>query len=253
MLLNEIIQYFNSLLPLEEVERSDASLNGLQVGRSDSEVKKVAFAVDACMATFERAAEQGADLLCVHHGLFWGAPIPLTGDHYRRIKYLFDNDLALYAAHLPLDMQMEVGNNAGIADAIGLTDRQPFGDYHGIKIGIKGSLPQPLSIDEVLEKMGLDRSTALGLLEFGKPKVQTVGIISGGADKEVSQALKEELDLYITGELSHQVYHTCLEGGINLIAGGHYHTEIYGVKNLMERLRRQADVETVFIDAPTGL
>ncbi len=250
MLLEEIIKYFNSMLPLEV---PDISMNGLQVGRSDTPVRRVAFAVDACMASFTRAVELGADLLCVHHGLFWGKPIPLTGAHYRRVKYLLDHDLALYAAHLPLDMQMEVGNNAGLADALNLKTRESFGDYHGIKIGLKGELPEALDIDGVLRQLGLSRDGALGILDFGSDRIRTVGIISGGADKEVEQALDENLDLYLTGELSHQVYHTCLEGKIHLIAGGHYYTETYGVRNLMKRLQRDHEVETVFVDVPTGL
>jgi dinuclear metal center YbgI/SA1388 family protein len=254
MLLEEIIRYFDSLLPLEV---SDISLNGLQVAREDggssSEIRKVAFAVDACMASFTRAVESGADLLVVHHGLFWGKALAVTGTHYRRLRYLLDHNLALYAAHLPLDMQPEIGNNAGIADDLGLTRREAFGDYHGTKIGIKGTLPEALGIDGILRLLGLSRDTALGVLDFGTKSIRSVGIISGGADKEVEQALNERLDLYVTGELSHQVYHTCLEGGINLIAGGHYYTETYGVKKLMDRLCRDHEVETVFVDVPTGL
>jgi dinuclear metal center YbgI/SA1388 family protein len=150
-------------------------------------------------------------------------------------------------------MHMEVGNNAGLADALELHNREPFGMYHGIKIGVKGELSEPLDMDSVLKKIGLSRDTALGVLEFGRREIKSVGIISGGADKEVSQAIEEGLDLYITGELSHQVYHSCLESGINLVAGGHYHTETYGVRKLMQVLRDEYDVETVFIDVPTGL
>jgi len=241
------------LLPLEDVARIDYSLNGLQVARTGRDVRKAAFAVDACMAAFTRTAEAQGDLLCVHHGLFWGKALAVTGEHYRRIKYLLDHDIALYAAHLPLDMHMEVGNNAGLADALDLHDREAFGLYHGIKIGIKGNLEKALDLDEILKKIGLSRNSALGVLEFGKKEIRSVGIISGGADREVDQAIQEGLDLYITGELNHQVYHMCLEAGINLIAGGHYHTETYGVKNLMRSVRDKFDIETVFVDIPTGL
>jgi len=253
MELDQITAFLHSLLSIEETARIDYSLNGLQIGRTDQEVKKAAFAVDACMASFTRAAELDADLLCVHHGLFWGKPAAITGEHYRRIKYLMDHDIALFAAHLPLDMHMEVGNNAVLADALGLENREPFGTYHGIKIGIKGELSQALGLEAVLRKLRLDRKDALGILDFGKKKIRTIGIISGGADKEVDQAILENLDLYITGELSHQVYHSCLEAGINLIAGGHYHTETYGIKKLMETLNQEFDLETFFIDVPTGL
>ncbi len=253
MQLSEVVTYFNSLLPIEEVARTDYSLNGLQVGDPGAEIHKVAFAVDACMASFQRAAQAEAQLLCVHHGLFWGKPIAITGEHYRRVKYVLDQGLALYAAHLPLDMEPVVGNNAGIADAIGLKQRAPFGDYHGVKIGVKGELPSELNIEDVLKKLEITRESALGVLPFGPERIKSVGIISGGADKEVGQALEEGLDLYITGELNHQVYHTCIEGGINLISAGHYHTETYGVLNLMKKLGSETDLATTFVDVPTGL
>ncbi len=253
MQLREVVQYLNSLLPLEEVARSDYSLNGLQVGALDAEVSKAAFAVDACMASFERAAQSGAQLLCVHHGLFWGKPIAVTGEHYRRIKFLLENGIALYAAHLPLDMESTLGNNAGIADRLNLQQRQPFGDYHGVKIGVKGVLPAEATVEEILSSLELSRESALGVLPFGPDTIRTLGIISGGADKEVGQALEEGLDLYITGELNHQVYHTCLEGGINLISAGHYNTEVYGVQSLMEKVSTDKGLAVQFVDVPTGL
>ncbi len=238
---------------MDEAERADASLNGLQVGRAEAEIKRAAFAVDACMESFRRAAEAGAQLLFVHHGLFWAKALALTGDLYRRIRFLMENDLALYAAHLPLDMHPEFGNNAGLAKDLGLVDSEPFGDYHGLMIGLKGRLPQPLSLDEVIDRIGLDRKSALGLLSFGPETIGSVAVVSGGADKEVGQALDEGVDLYITGELSHQVYHTCQEGGINLLAGGHYHTETFGPRLLAEKCAADTELETLFIDVPTGL
>lgn len=253
MILDTIVQFLDSVLSIEDTARIDYSLNGLQVGRKELQVEKAAFAVDACMASFRRAAEEGADLLCVHHGLFWGTPLAVIGDHYHRIKFLLDHDIALYAAHLPLDMHAEVGNNAGLADALELHNREPFGLYHGIKIGIKGELGEPADVDSILKRIGLNRDDALGVLDFGTREIKSVGIISGGADKEVSQAIDEGLDLYITGELGHQVYHSCLESGINLIAGGHYHTETFGVKKLMQSVQTEFEIDTVFVDVPTGL
>jgi dinuclear metal center YbgI/SA1388 family protein len=253
MTVAELDSYFRRLMAIDEIGSADASLNGLQVGRADAEVGKAAFAVDACMETFRRSAERGAQLLFVHHGLFWGKPVAVTGEHYERLRFLIEHGIALYASHLPLDMQPEFGNNAGIARQLELERAEPFGDYHGISIGIKGRLPKALSLDAVLDRIGLDRSTALGVLPFGPETVRNVAVISGGADKEVGQALIEGMDLYITGELSHQVYHTCQEGGINLIAGGHYHTETYGPRLLAERCAADLDVETEFIDVPTGL
>ncbi len=251
--LKELVGWFNALLKPEEFTQNDISLNGLQVGRKQKEIKKAAFAVDACMETFQRAVQAGADILFVHHGLFWGKPIPLTDAHYDRISYLMEHDLALYASHLPLDAHPDVGNNAGIANKLGLIDRLPFGEYHGKKIGMKGELPEVSSLEDVLGVLGLRDEASLSILPFGKKKIRSVGIVSGGAADEVLQAIDEGIDLYITGEASHQVYHACLEGGIHVIAAGHYNTEIYGPKLLADKLSGEMGITAYFIDFPTGL
>ncbi|MFW6344554.1 MAG: Nif3-like dinuclear metal center hexameric protein [Sediminispirochaetaceae bacterium] len=253
MNIKDLDSYFRSIMAIDEMGGTDMSMNGLQVGKFSAQVRKAAFAVDACMETFRRAAEAGADVLCVHHGLFWGKPLAVTEEHYERLRFLMEHGLALYASHLPLDMQPDFGNNAGIARQIGLENISPFGDYHGISIGLKGELPKPLSLDAVLEGLGLSRNSALGVLPFGPDTVKRVAVISGGADKEVGQAIEEKMDLFITGELSHQVYHTCQEGKIHLIAGGHYTTETYGPSLLAEKCAADTGIETEFIDVPTGL
>jgi len=231
----------------------DKSLNGLQVGRRNPEVHRVAFAVDACLQSFERAVAAGADLLVVHHGLFWGEPLAVTGDHQRRLRFLMDNDLALWASHLPLDAHPTLGNNAGLADALGLADRQPFGAYRGTKIGFKGSLPAPLTLDRVCEVLFHGRENALQILPFGKPLVTTVGLVSGGATSELADAIAEGLDLYITGDADHTIHHQALEAGINVISGGHYATETWGVRLLAAHLHKEVGLSTVFLDLPTGL
>jgi dinuclear metal center YbgI/SA1388 family protein len=231
----------------------DSSLNGLQVGQEEAEIKKVAFAVDASLESFNRAVESGADLLFVHHGLYWGRVIPVTGDFYRRMEILIKNNLALYAAHLPLDMNEEFGNNAGLSRTLGLKEVEPFGDYKGIKIGFKGILDEELTRDEIIEKLFGGWDNTIKILPFGKERIKTVAIISGDAPFELLQAINENIDLYITGESSHVLYHTALEAGINVIFGGHYATEVYGVKLLAQKVAKELSLETVFIDVPTGL
>lgn len=253
MELQELDRYFQALLPLSDLASTDVSLNGVQVECSDKQISHVAFAVDACMATFERAAEIGADLLFVHHGLFWGRPIALTRSHYQRVKFLLERDIALYAVHLPLDIHADFGNNAGIAAALGLANIEPFGFHRGFKIGFKGNLSEPLTVDGVLERLGVDREGCAALLPFGPEKSISVGIISGGAVLDVDQAIREGLDLYITGDALHQVYHTCLEERINLICGGHYQTEVWGVRLVAEKLAKDTGIKTTFVDVPTGL
>ena len=253
MRLHELDKYFRGLMAIDELSGVDNSLNGIQVGRPDMEIRKAAFAVDACMETFERATASGANLVFVHHGMFWGHDKRVTGSHYRRIAHLIENECALYAVHLPLDSHPEFGNNAGMASAIGLTGIEPFGEYHGVKIGVKGSLASPLTIDGILEKLQLDRGACRAVLPFGKKDNTSIGIVSGGATREIEQAIDEGLDLYLTGESTHMLYHLCLEEEINLVSGGHYQTEEWGVSLLRERFERETGLPATYIDVPTGL
>ena len=258
MLLSEIDSYFRGLMDIDQLARTDVSMNGIQVSAENGnpsgvEIRRIAFAVDACMETFERAFHAGAQMIFVHHGLFWGRPVQVDGAHYRRLKFLFDHNIALYASHLPLDMHPEFGNNAGICSALQLKDIQPFGEYHGFKIGYKGILSAPAAIDDVLDKLGLNADKALSVLPFGPEQIESVAVISGGGPNDVYQAIDENIDLYITGDAAHQIYHACLENRINLICGGHYNTETWGVRLLSERTAADLGLETVFIDVPTGL
>jgi dinuclear metal center YbgI/SA1388 family protein len=252
MLISDLDRYFRGFLQIAEFDRIDASLNGLQVGRKDKKVARIAFAVDACLESMKRAALEGADLLFVHHGIFWGKSVPVTGVQYGRISFLAQHDLPLYAVHLPLDVHSEVGNNAALARILSLEQIEAFGLYKGLKIGFKGIFPEPLGIDEILARLRLTRPEAK-ILPFGKEKMKSVGLIAGSAAHEVEQAIDEELDLYVTGESSHSIYHLCLEGKINLIAGGHYNTEVWGVKEVARRVEQELGLETFFVDVPSGL
>jgi dinuclear metal center YbgI/SA1388 family protein len=246
-------RYFRGHLDIEGFAGVDVSLNGLQVDNDGADIRKVAFATDACLETFERAAAIGAGLLFVHHGLFWGKPLALTGVHRQRLAFLLAKNLALYAVHLPLDQHPELGNNAALAALLGLQSLEPFGLYHGKKIGYKGSFAEPISVEEAAKRIGfMDRPPA-AVLPFGPRLNKTCAVISGGASNEALQAIDEGIDLYVTGEASHEIYHQALEGKLNLIAGGHYSTEVWGARRMMERLAHDTDVEVEFIDAPTGL
>lgn len=251
--IGEFDGWCRSLLQIEALKDIDDSLNGIQVGRSSGQIRKVAFAVDACAESMRRAKEAGADVLFVHHGLFWGKPLRIEGYLLERIRLLLSSDMALYACHLPLDMHPEVGNNAVLANLLSLRDRSPFGVYHGIAIGVSGRLEKPLAIQEILPLILPDRTEARAIIASGKEKISTVAIVSGGAPFEAFQAFGKDIDLYITGEPSHSVYHQIVENKLNFIAAGHYATEVWGVKAVAERLAREKSVETSFIDIPTGL
>jgi len=245
--------FFRGILDLDGLKGIDSSLNGIQVDNDGSEVKKVAFAVDACLEVFKRAAEAGAGLIFVHHGLFWGPNLALQGVHRERLKFLLDHNIALYAVHLPLDQHPLFGNNAVLTDLLGIQNKEPFGNYNGKKIGYKGVLSIPLTIDEAVKKITFMDRPPIGIFPFGKKENSSCAVISGGAAKEALQALDEGLDLYVTGETSHTVYHHALEGRLNIIAGGHYSTEVWGVRRLMEVFIKKIDIEAEFIDVPTGL
>ena len=252
MRLEELDRWMRDLLSPEACAAADRALNGLQVGRSGEELNRVAFAVDACLETIERAARWKASLLFVHHGLFWGVPLAVTGIHYRRLRALLEADCALYAMHLPLDVHPEVGNNAALAHRLGLGELEPFGEYRGLRIGWKGLLPEARTLEE-LTRLAFGGSEGLQVLPFGPEEIRTIGVVSGGAAAEALQAIDERLDLFITGDADHTVYHHCLEGRINVVFGGHYRTEVGGVRLLSERVARETDLETQFVDVPTGL
>lgn len=257
MTLNELDLYFKSFLHLEEFD-GDPSKNGLQIQNSAPDTKPircVAFAVDACLETAQRAIEAGADLLFTHHGLFWSGDDPkvITGAEYKKLKTFFDGDLALWAAHVPLDAHPAVGNNAGLAALLDLTDIKSFGLWRKMSIGFQGLLPQALSIEEVATKLLGAGEKPFCILPFGKKTIKSVGIISGGAGGDVWQALEAGLDCYITGAFEHECFHYVKESGINVVALGHYQSETIGVRLVAKKLESEKGIKTLFIDAPTGL
>jgi len=252
MKLKELDSYFRSFLAIDDLAGTDISLNGVQV-ENTADITCIAFAVDACMETFRRAKEAGAQMVFVHHGLFWGHEQAVTGSHYQRLRFLMENNMALYAAHLPLDIHPELGNNVSLAEAAGLTDLKPFGKFRGIDVGVKGTFQEPVTTEQVLDKLGYGRDEMLACLSFGKEKNLTGAVITGGGEHDVADAIYEDVDLYITGDAAHVVYHTCLENKINMISAGHYRTEVYGVQNVAKKVSGELFLKTLFIDVPTGL
>jgi dinuclear metal center YbgI/SA1388 family protein len=244
--------FFKSFLEIDGFASSDSSLNGIQVDNDGSPVKKIAFGVDAAMETFERAAAVNAGMLFVHHGLFWGVPLRIAGNLKSRIKFLLDHNICLYAVHLPLDQHPKLGNNACIAELLGLENIEPFGVYHGRKIGYKGTFPKPVTTEEAVKKISFMGRPPLGVFCFGKKENLSAAVVSGGAPENARDALEEGVELFVTGESSHQVYHECLEGKLNMIAGGHYSTEVWGVQAVMRHCIAELGIEAEFVDVPTG-
>lgn len=253
MTLSDFDLWCRSFLQIDELRTIDDSLNGVQVGRLKKPLTKVAFAVDACAASIRRAAEAGAELLFVHHGMFWGSPARIEGPLLERIRSLLDADMGLYACHLPLDMHPEFGNNAQLANLLRLEDRKPFGVYHGVSIGVSGRLKQPRTAEELVAAILPDNSPPRTLIAAGPERINTLAIVSGGAPFEALQALGRGIDAFITGEPSHSIYHQVVEGGLTFIAAGHYATETWGLRAVEAKLKAETGLQTLFIDLPTGL
>ncbi len=248
---NELLTYLDDYLRVKEIK--DDSQNGLQVEGSE-EVIKVAFAVDACLAAFEQAIAEKAQLLIVHHGLFWEKPLRLVGPHFRRVQTLIKGDCGLYAAHLPLDAHPEVGNNAELARLLGLQDTHPFGDYHGVEIGVAGILEPPLEIPTLIGRLIQALSIPpIRVLGHGPEEAHRVGCISGMAADFIDQVDAAGLDTYITGETNHTFFHQAAERKLNVIYGGHYATETLGVKALARHLAEKFGLATAFLDISTGM
>jgi len=247
---DELVAWLDDYLDVRSIP--DKSLNGLQVEGKD-EVRKVVVAVDASYNTFEMAASRGADMLVVHHGLFWGSPVPIVGPHARRVRYLLEHGVSLYAAHLPLDAHVEVGNNWGLARRLGLVDLEGFLPLAKTHLGVKGRFPEPIGLRRLAELV----EEALGeqvLVHAGGPDpVSTLGIVSGGAAWEVVRAAQEGLDAFLTGEPKHETFYESYERGISSLFAGHYMTETVGVRLLAEKLEATFGLETEFVMLPTGL
>ncbi len=246
----ELVTYLDDLLRVGEIE--DVSDNGLQVEGAD-QVSRVAFAVDGSLAAFEAARDADAQMLIVHHGLFWGKPLLLTGMHRQRVNTLLQANLSLYAVHLPLDLHPDVGNNTTLARWLGLEDVAPFGQYKGVVIGARGSLPIPLALPDLVAQIEAQLGEpVLATWPFGSSHVMQIGIVSGGGAFVVAEAAKAGLNTILTGELSHTAYHEAREQGINVIFAGHYATETAGLLALADHLAERFDLVTLFLDLPTG-
>ena len=245
----ELEKYLNHLLSPSQFE--DYAPNGLQV-EGKLKIKRIAFAVSATLESIGSAVEYGADALLVHHGLFWkfhGAKT-LTGAFAKRVFPLVQNDMSLFAYHLPLDAHPEVGNAAAIADRIGLIERAAFGDFKGSPTGIQGILPKPHSARELqaeLERV-LDHSVLLASPDV-EQSLCSVGVITGGANQDWLSAAQANLDAFITGEMSEHDWHDSREAGVHMFAGGHHATERFGIQALMKKIQCDFAIECAFFDS----
>ncbi len=250
MNLAELVAYLDGYLRVAAVPDAPEALNGLQVENSGT-VTRIAAAVDLCEATVRMAVERQADLMLVHHGLFWGGLRPLAGPAYRRMAGLFQHNIALYSAHLPLDLHPDVGNNAVLARQLGVTLRGQFGEEYGVCIGVWGELDVPRAALE--RQLAAVLGATARVLAFGPERIGRVGIVTGGAGSMIVQAAAARLDTYVTGEGAHHTFFDAEELKLNVFYAGHYATETVGVKALAAHLEAKFGLPWVFLDHPTGL
>jgi dinuclear metal center YbgI/SA1388 family protein len=249
--LHELVEWLDDFLAIDAVPDYPGAFNGLQV-ESRSPIEKVVAATDATLETIQAAVEERAQMLLVHHGLFWGDPLPLVGVSYRRIRALIDADTALYSAHLPLDVHPEIGNSVLLAEALGLTVEGRFGLWNGeVEVGVWAAADLPLAAmaERVTAVCGVTPHVVAG----GPAHVRRIGIVTGGGASLIRAAHEDGLDTFLTGEGSHHNYHEAMELGLNLVLAGHYATETFGVRAAVERIRQEFGVESSFLDRPTGL
>jgi dinuclear metal center YbgI/SA1388 family protein len=248
--LSGITSYTNRLLRIREVGDWDNALNGLQIENS-GRVTRIGAAVDISTRVFTEAAKRKVDLLIVHHGLFWPGLQPIRDALRRQLRLAFENNIALYSAHLPLDVHPRVGNNAQLAAALGLKSAKPFLEEKGQPVGLK--LGASLSRSELVRKLQKALNGPVKVFDFGPKQTRAIGIVTGGAGSEIYRVAAEDIDTFITGEAPHWVAVAAEELGVNLLLGGHYATEVLGVKALAAHLSRRFRLPWEFIDCPTGL
>jgi dinuclear metal center YbgI/SA1388 family protein len=246
--LPELISHLDELLDARAF--ADYGPNGLQVpGAGD--VRHVVTGVSASVALFERAAALEADLVLVHHGLFWGEPAgPITPALKQRLKLLFDHDMALAAYHLPLDAHPRLGNNALIAQRLGAAFTEPFAEHRGRPIGVVAHFDPPRDRDRLTADIAALTQREPLVFPAGPARVSRLGIVSGSAADDIQEAIDLGLDAFVTGEPAERIMSVAQEGGVTFLAAGHYATETFGITALGELLAERFGVQHTFVDVP---
>ncbi len=250
MVLQELVAYLDDYLAIGSVPDYPDAFNGLQVEGRET-VNRVALAVDACAATIEQAVAGSADMLLVHHGLFWGSKAPVTGPYYRRLSGLIRAGMSLYSCHLPLDAHPEVGNNHVLARRLGLHPGGRFGEHEGVPIGVWADVE--IERSDLAHKLSDELNVLPLVLTTGPSTVKRVAVVTGGAGSWVAKAKAAGCDTLITGEGPHHTYFDAEEMGVNVMYAGHYATETVGAQALGDHLRDRLRLDAFFIDYPTGL
>jgi dinuclear metal center YbgI/SA1388 family protein len=251
--ITEILAELDDLL--EPGRFQDYGPNGLQVPGAD-EITTLATGVSASAELFELAAAGHADLVLVHHGLFWGSgPGPIDAQLKRRLRLLFDADMALAAYHLPLDAHARLGNNALLAGALGAERLdEPFGFHAGEPIGALARFPgEGIPASELVSRARTVTEREPLVFEAGPAQVRTIALVTGGGADYLGEAARAGADAFVTGEPSERVMAQARELGIHFIGAGHYATETFGVRALGAHLADRFDLRHVFLDVPNPI
>jgi len=247
--LHRLVAELDELLEAES--GADYCPNGLQVeGRS--EVRRLVTGVSASRELFELAAARGADAVLVHHGVLWNAAAPprITGSYRERLRILLEHEISLIAYHLPLDRHPELGNAAQLARRLGLEELEPFGEHAGASTGVCGVFPEPVEAEEFFAAVAEACERQPLVFPGGGELVASVGIVTGGAQREFHRAVADGLDAFVTGEATEWVLHQAAEDGVHYVAAGHYATERFGIRALGRWIADSHGLEVEFIDLP---
>jgi dinuclear metal center YbgI/SA1388 family protein len=247
---DKLVTYLDDYLQISMIK--DYGPQGLQVeGRP--EVQKIVGMVDAHQPCVEAALARDADLLLVHHGIFWGESRRLAGSFGRLVRTCFEANLNLYAAHLALDAHPEIGNNAELAHRLGLTVQSWWAKTNGVPLASLAESEEPLSIQELVSRYEDQVGPTKLVLDHGPAQIRHVGILSGSGARHIEEAAALGCDAFITGETSHAQYYDALNARIHVIYGGHYTSETVGVQALGKHLQDHFGIDFEFIDLPTGV
>ncbi|RMD50299.1 MAG: Nif3-like dinuclear metal center hexameric protein [Candidatus Thermofonsia bacterium] len=249
MKTTDLIQYLDNYLNIQAI--SDYGPQGLQVEADNDNIERIALAVDVAPPIIQAAAQWQADMLLVHHGIFWRTVERIAGPLGARVRLLLQNNMHLYAAHLALDAHPEVGNNAQLAHMLGLKDVSWWCQINGVDIGVIGTLDMPLT--QLTEEVETRLNTQARVLAHGPAHVQRLAIVSGFGADQVLEAKKMGADTLLTGEMSHAHYWAASDYGVNVLFGGHYATETVGVRALGQHLTEKFGVSVRFFDFPTAM
>lgn len=254
--LAHVADFLDATLRIVEIPDYPNALNGVQVA-NETGIVRVACAVDFSTGAVEGAIDARANLLIVHHGMFWGGAEPLTGQRHRRLRLLFANDIAVYSAHLPLDVHPELGNNTLLASALGLKPSGGFARFQTIDVGLSGLADIPTrTLADRARAFAEARGGSLISTPFDASRVtRTWGMCTGsGADSStLREAAGRHIDTLIVGEGPHHTAVEARELGIVILYAGHYATETLGVRALGDAITTKFGIPSVFIDIPTGL